>query len=224
MEGAGSRCKESHCAIYPGLFLNSSVAIVGSYTLQLVENEELIGTLIETNERLQEALNIYTQLTAIDGGAALAGDIAQLSLGTNELDQIQTTEHLGSSNNMSGRSDIREKSSYSNNPYYQDIVHPDLADLDFSPPAQYLPPPLRPTSASGVKTPEKGTDEERKGSLSDYSDYESSGEETHTAAPKKNYVTTSDNMDSEHPSPTNQPIVQKGVPTKARNPFADPFS
>jgi len=177
-------------------------------------------------------LNTYTQLTAIDGGTALAGDIVQLSL-TNEFDriqaddngEIQTAKNLDSSN-MSDRSDIRKRSGNSNNPYYQDIVHPDLADLDFSPPAHHLPPPLRPTSASGVKTPEKGIDEERKGSLSDYSDYESSDAETHTAVPKKNYVTTSDNMVNEHPnpSPTDQPIIQKGTPTKAKNPFADPFS
>lgn len=176
-------------------------------------------------------MNTYTQLTAIDGGTALAGDIAQLSL-TDKLNriqaddnaEIQTAENLDSSNTMSDRSGIRKRSGHSNNPYYQDIVHPDLADLDFSPPAQDLPPPLRPTSASGVKTPEKGIDEERKGSLSDYSDYESSDGETHTAVPKKNYVTTSDNMDNEHPSPTNQPIIQKGITTKAKNPFADPFS
>jgi hypothetical protein len=61
-----------------------------------------------------------------------------------------------------------------------------------------------------------------KGSLSDFSDYESSDEETHTASssrPRRNYVHVSDNSDDE--AAVN--ITAKGA-NGGNDPFADPFA
>lgn len=53
-------------------------------------------------------------------------------------------------------------------------VYADLQDLSFDSDAARLPPPLRPTSPDSLEG-----NYGRRGSLSDFSSYESSGEETH---------------------------------------------
>ncbi|KAF5352457.1 hypothetical protein D9756_006015 [Leucocoprinus leucothites] len=213
--------------------------VIMRYT-QLVENEELIGTLIETHERLEAALNTYTQLTTTDGETPLADGVANMSLTDSQVNQIQAdndaavqrARDFDAANPASSHSDIRSSGEHSNNPYNNaTFVHPDLADLDFGA-AHNLPPPIRPTSAPGNKTTERGVDEDRRGSLSDYSDYESSDGETYIAAPKKrNYVTVSDDSGDDRPAatgsaPEHQPTTsQQAAPVKvSKNPFADPFA
>lgn len=112
-------------------------------------------------------------------------------------------------------------------------MHPDLADLDFNASAQNLPPPIRPTTFSDDGGG-RGVDEDRRGSLSDFSDYESSDGETYVGTSKrKNYVTVSDDSGNEHPvvaGPATQiaPAAPAPAPAKAAvtddDPFADPFA
>lgn len=85
-----------------------------------------------------------------------------------------------------------------------------------------LPPPLRPTATRTIS--EDDDSKWRRGSLSDFSDYVSSDEETHNRAStstalrsrNKDYVTS---MDDHH---------QAGVPNHSlleeEDPFADPFA
>jgi len=89
-------------------------------------------------------------------------------------------------------------------------VHPDLEHLSFGPlGATSLPPPLRPSSAMRSED-----DRGRQGSLSDFSDYESSDEEAHAASSRKRggkeYFHVSDNPDDDYPVEA--------------DPFADPFA
>ena len=105
-------------------------------------------------------------------------------------------------------------------------VHPDLEDLNFGPlgaSSTNLPPPIRPSALSDDGEQD---DIEKRGSLSDFSDYESSDEETHKgiAGPssKRNYVTVSDDDDDGFAS-----IAREAASTTsgvADDPFADPFA
>ena len=104
-------------------------------------------------------------------------------------------------------------------------IHPDLEDLNFGPlgnSSTKLPPPIQPSTLSDDGFDQDNQD--HRGSLSDFSDYESSDEETHStnAGPssKRNYVTVSDN-DGEDSIPFRNSRVQ----TQAHDdPFADPFA
>lgn len=62
-------------------------------------------------------------------------------------------------------------------------VHPDLQDLDFGGDAPGLPAPLRPRSADSE-------DEYRRGSLSDFSNYDSSDEEMHNRTRQRGVSTS----------------------------------
>jgi hypothetical protein len=96
-------------------------------------------------------------------------------------------------------------------------LHPDLQDLNFGPlgaSSNNLPAPLQPSAFSDDGNgPDEHTIYDGRGSLSDFSDYESSDEETHNAAvasPKRrkvgrDYVNVSDDPDDD-------------------DPFADPFA
>jgi LAS seventeen-binding protein 5 len=107
----------------------------------------------------------------------------------------------------------------------QSHVHPDLEDLDFGSigaSSSKLPPPMRPKKVSDDSDEDDSV--ERRGSLSDFSDYESSDEETHRARAgssthqrKKSYVTVSDN-DSLGLGDSRVGLTQD------EDPFADPFA
>jgi len=98
-------------------------------------------------------------------------------------------------------------------------VHPDLHDLSFGelgPEQRNLQPPIRPTTSSD--------DDEvhRRGSLSDFSDYESSDEETRQRAGqssglhvRKAYVHVSDD-EGDDDEDARRHIID--------DPFADPFA
>jgi LAS seventeen-binding protein 5 len=107
-------------------------------------------------------------------------------------------------------------------------AYSDLQDLNFGSiggSSNNLPPPIRPSSASGAV--ERDTYDNR-GSLSDFSDYESSDEESHNAAGRsegrrKDYVNVSDNdeeVDLFNNKGPKAPLAQ----TVDKDPFADPFA
>ena len=106
------------------------------------------------------------------------------------------------------------------------FVHPDLEDLNFGPlgnTTTNLPPPIRPSTLSDDGAfDQDGRD--RRGSLSDFSDYESSDENTHKAqagpSSKRNYVTVSDNDEEDS-------VAFKNTRVRTQthdDPFADPFA
>ena len=91
-------------------------------------------------------------------------------------------------------------------------------------PARNLPPPLRPTSA---RTSDSDDDNRyRQGSLSDYSDYESSDEETHNRASasgsgsRKAYRNDDKDDEVDVSRDTHKGLLNS---TAEDDPFADPF-
>ena len=181
--------------------------------MQLVENEELIGTLIETNDRLVSALEMYDKMIAADP-----------EVDTQDQDTItngMAAFDFGSTVKSTMRHDIGEKGK-DRGPNRPTYVHPDLEDLNFGPlgnSSTNLPPPIRPSALSDDGAfDHDGPD--RRGSLSDFSDYESSDENTHktNAGPsfKRNYVTVSDS--------DGEDIKNSRVRTQTDDPFADPFA
>jgi len=187
--------------------------LVVRYT-QLVENEELIGTLIETNDRLMSALEMYDKLVAA-GPEAETQDTGAITSGMAAINFDATAKSIMDREHVEKGKDRRP-----DRPTY---VHPDLEDLNFGPLGYLttnLPPPIRPSTL-----PDDGTfdqdDQDRRGSLSDFSDYESSDENTHKAnagpSSKRNYVTVSDSDE--------EAFKNTRVRTQTHDdPFADPFA
>lgn len=180
--------------------------------IQLVENEELIGTLIETNERIIGALEMYDQLCLAEkqppaADETAANEVAPQMTGESEVFKLQEKQ----------RAAIKRAKQVDNS-----NVHPDLQDLNFGAiggSAANLPPPMKPSGQG-----EDGSDEEPynfRGSLSDFSDYVSSDEETHNASssrrPRKDYVDVSDDPDVEATVAIRPQAGQD-------DPFADPFA
>lgn len=176
----------------------------------MVENEDVIGTLIETNDRIVTVLEMYDQLLASskatdDSTAGVTSALAATSISSPD------SATSGSPFGIKGKE---------RNATPVDI-HPDLEDLNFGALGQSsnnLPPPLRPNALS-----DDGYDEEspeHRGTLSDFSDYESSDEETHKtnagASSKRNYVTVSDDEEATVPSGSKRQVEA--------DPFADPFA
>lgn len=183
--------------------------------MQLVENEELIGTLIETNDRLMSALEMYNQLIATEPGEetedtrAIVTGMAAINVGS---DTESTIPH---ENKEKGKDRGLNNHTY---------IHPDLEDLNFGPlghSSTNLPPPIQPSALANDGAFEQDSID-RRGSLSDFSDYESSDENTHraNAGPsfKRNYVTVSDNEGESVSSNSRVPIQTHD------DPFADPFA
>jgi len=100
-------------------------------------------------------------------------------------------------------------------------LHPDLEDLNFGPigaTSSKLPAPMRPS----VLSDEEESFSEQRASLSDFSDYESSDEETHKARggpSRRNYVTVSDDE-----GVTTVSLASGGKVLEEDDPFADPFA
>ncbi|KAH6916942.1 hypothetical protein BKA70DRAFT_317973 [Coprinopsis sp. MPI-PUGE-AT-0042] len=194
---------------------------VMAYT-RLVENEDLIGTLIESTERVVSALNLYDELvSAGQAGDADATDALTTKLAAAQISHAKDEEAqlLSRTNSYSNAAEHR-----SQQPPRQ--VHPDLEDLDFlGGHSNRLPPPMQPSKAGAGNSSEE--DEVRnRGSLSDFSDYESSDEEMHnaragTSTGKKAYVTVSDDEDDVVAA-----FTPKASTSKAQedDPFADPFA
>ncbi|KAH7914765.1 hypothetical protein BJ138DRAFT_1177075 [Hygrophoropsis aurantiaca] len=186
--------------------------------IQIVENEEIIGALIETNERIIAAMQMYDNISAANPSApadsttpietALAGTHITDPSGSGELTKLQLRQRAEVARARQRTYDDDEPNEYDidgNGPY----VHPDLQDLSFGPlgsEQNRLPPPLRP-SAHHSASIEPQWDRGR-GSLSDFSDYDSEEEgrtqqASHVAGPSTR---------------------TSGNPVEAEDPFADPFA
>ncbi|KAG6862158.1 hypothetical protein C0995_004240 [Termitomyces sp. Mi166 len=188
--------------------------VVIRYT-QLVENEELIGTLIETNERIMAALEKYDKIVAGESSEAtdtLASDLASTHITS---DSVAEGQHNDVTRNPQGVSPAQESD---NN------LYPDLRDLNFGPlgaSSNNLPRPLQPFTMSDEDEAPRG---DTRGSLSDFSDY-SSDEETHTNGVSsrkqsgKHYADMDDGLDDEPYSRT--PLTKQAT---GDDPFADPFA
>ncbi|KIY51251.1 hypothetical protein FISHEDRAFT_37537 [Fistulina hepatica ATCC 64428] len=191
--------------------------------IQLVENEELIGTLIETNDRIISALEMYDKLAAsheegegkdADAAAVTEGvAVAKLALDS-EVAKLQERQRHEVKNAKAARNATAAAAQTAH-------LHPDLQDLSFDAlgtSSSNLQPPLRPTSAS--------YDTYDRGSLSDFSDYESSDEEArkaHVSESRRDYVhdlSADEDLDT-------AVGVQSGAGTSSalvdlEDPFADP--
>ncbi|KAJ3750662.1 hypothetical protein DFH05DRAFT_1386972 [Lentinula detonsa] len=180
--------------------------------IQLVENEEVIGVLIETNDRIIAALEMYDSMSSPDQkpdpiSAATAGVDATHISSESEVSKLQEKQKAAVQKAKLNGS-IRNGSTGG--------VYADLEDLNFGTlgvSSSNLPPPLRPTSMS-----EESTEAATRGSLSDFSDYESSDEETHNARASSSTYAAKDYVSDEG--------ATRGLKTKASidDPFADPFA
>lgn len=152
--------------------------------------------MIETNDRIVAAIDLYED----------AIKAAESPDATKEITRGLATTQIDYSNRKSpdetGISQVER-------------VHPDLQDLSFGPLGSWsskLPAPIKPSKLSDNYYDAK------RNSLSDFSDYESSGEEAHNAKgylPPRKYVHISDNV------PTNKARL---LPDSQEDPFADPFA
>jgi len=128
------------------------------------------------------------------------------------------TSGLAAFNFGSGsKSTILDEKGKNRSPDRPTYVHPDLEDLNFGPlghSSTNLPPPIRPSTLAPDDSAFDQDGPDRRGSLSDFSDYESSDENTHRAKAgpsyKRNYATVS-----------NDDVVSTPIHD---DPFADPFA
>ncbi|KAI0322186.1 hypothetical protein OF83DRAFT_20841 [Amylostereum chailletii] len=203
--------------------------------IQLVENEELIGTLIETHERISAAVETYDKLSNPDVTEQDVDDVskglAAAQIDDSDVQRLQDKQRAAVKRAAGRRQPLIDGGDDGGGgATVPSHLHPDLQDLSFGTlgsEQRYdkasskhisdadptlcsdLPPPIRPTSFGS------SDEEHRHGSLSDYSDYESSDEETHQRAgpstsAQKPYVHTA------------APEAKSGVPVE--DPFADPFA
>ncbi|KAJ7631181.1 hypothetical protein FB45DRAFT_559037 [Roridomyces roridus] len=197
--------------------------------IQLVENEELIGTLIETNDRIITALEMYDKMSSPtaepedEAGGVTAG-LAAVNISETEVNKLQEKQRMAvarAKNSYRGKSSSKDED-----------VHPDLHDLNFGvlgSSSQNLPPPMRPSTLSDEDDGHTGGEAYERGSLSDFSDYDSSDEDAHNAAGPssgrgtRNYATISDDeaasgfRRAKFDSPA-------GSKVDVDDPFADPFA
>ncbi|KAF5368631.1 hypothetical protein D9758_002325 [Tetrapyrgos nigripes] len=191
--------------------------------IQLVDSEEVIGVLIETNDRIITALEMYDQLSNPDSKPSdvesAAAKLAATQINSeSEVNKLQEKQRAAVERAKSGST--RESSSG---------VHADLQDLNFGPlgaSSSNLQPPLRPTTLS-----DDDEQPDARGSLSDFSDYDSSDENTHNGAGpshgRRNYVTVSDDSDDAAVGTRhNDTAAGRAAQNKHAqdDPFADPFA
>jgi len=196
--------------------------------IQLVENEEVIGTLIETNERIIAAMEMYDKMSnpnppsAEDVTAGLAA--ANISLPEGEVTKLQERQRIAVE-----RVRVRQASISSEHRGENKYIHPDLQDLNFGAlgdEKRNLPPPLRPTSSADPDPGEDSDPWQHRGSLSDFSDYESSDEETHMQRlaagqrVRRDRVSVSDD-ESEVGGKGKERLL---ITEPEDDPFADPFA
>lgn len=193
-----------------------------------MENEELIGTLIEANDRIISALELYDKLSAgpadpaDDAAAKLAGVHLNPSESVTEVNKLQEKQRAAvaraKQNSYRGKAPAEDDGN----------LHPDLHDLSFGAlgsSSQNLPQPLRPSALS-----DDGDDTNEvyaRGSLSDFSDYDSSDEDRHNGAgpsTTRDYVTVSDDETGGYRGTKVGSPVSKGALVDVDDPFADPFA
>jgi hypothetical protein len=179
--------------------------------IQSVEDEEIIGTLIDTNDRIITALESYNKLSKPNVSEQ---DVEEVRQGLEAADIAGSeVQKLQDKQRAAVQRAVRRYSRTEDDALGSASVHPDLHDLSFGtlgPEKGNLQPPIRPTALS--------SDEEDRfrGSLSDFSDYESNDEETRhhagqsSAGARKAYVNVSDDGGDED--------------VRVEDPFADPFA
>ncbi|KAE8539433.1 hypothetical protein D1P53_004533 [Cryptococcus gattii VGV] len=211
--------------------------------IQLVTDEEYVGTLLDANERIVEAIQLYDRLSkpaVLDSdseddapdASTLHKRLAAQKLEadrTGELQKIQENQKRESARRQQ-RQLLRQASEVGkpvrSAPQQPSSVYSDLQDLDFGSIAHTqanLPPPMRPDS---------GDDDSYGGSLSDFSDYDSSDAEwqaahgSGTVANKKaSTVGPSSHVTREYASLEDDFIGKSGLLAKEDdNPFGDPFA
>jgi hypothetical protein len=199
------------------------------YANQLVENEELIGTLIETNDRIINALEMYDKLSTpnqesqADSPEAVTARLAGVHINSSETELNKLQEKQRAAVARAKQNSYRGRA-----PEDDPNLHPDLHDLSFGAlgsSSQNLPAPLRPSALSddGEETNEAYA----RGSLSDFSDYDSSDEGAHNAAgpsSQRDYVTVSDDETTGYKGTKVGSPVSKGALVDVDDPFADPFA
>lgn len=179
--------------------------------IQLVEKEEIIGTLIEVNDRIISALEMYDQLSTADSNSSNAEDGISTGLSgvhiASEVSKLQDKQRAAVE---------RAKQNGSTHELTSDPYH-DLHDLNFGGPiggsSSNLPAPLEPHAVSSNISDDEGND--IRASLSDFSDYESSDEETHQPS-------SSSWRQQVHVSNDSDEAV--GITKPETDPFADPFA
>jgi hypothetical protein len=187
--------------------------------MQLVENEEVIGALIETNERIIAAIDLYDGILRqeVDPSiAALTAGVATAQISPeSESNRLLEQQPAAADRFRFGKAKDDEDE--------DNALHPDLQELNFGPlgaSSNDLPPPLRPSTNSGRNNDRNAHTYDKRGSLSDFSDYDSEGEHnsqgrspTQTKA-RKDYSEVSDGLDD----------GSRRVPKTGSDPFADPFA
>lgn len=192
--------------------------------IQLVENEELIGTLIETNDRLVQALEMYNTLSrptvTEDDVSAVQARLEAAKITDGDQAHLQSRQRAAVAR-AAQASSARGKERA---PQLGSGTHPDLQDLSFGslgPEQNNLPPPLRPSAPRSADSDDEDITY-RRGSLSDFSDYQSSDEETHkrqTSAPGPSTV-RSYSVDNNTAGEAKSSLLHDD---DVEDPFADPF-
>jgi len=162
--------------------------------VQLVEDEQFIGTLIDANERLIAALETYDNICTAQQPAQPEA-LKPMHTGDSELGKLQSKQR-----DRVARSINRSRDGLSSS------LHPDLEDLEFGdlgPTNSALPPPLRP---SALDSPTEESYD--RGTLSDFSDYDSSDPEFHQQASSSRQATHD----------------RTRYIAEEEDPFADPFA
>ncbi|EGO01224.1 hypothetical protein SERLA73DRAFT_167348 [Serpula lacrymans var. lacrymans S7.3] len=153
--------------------------------IQLVENEDVIGTLLETNERMITAIEMYEKLSAAPTSQDPTADMQAALAGTH----IGPHRPVGASGLQDRQREAvdRAKQNYEDDEDEYGApspIHPDLQDLSFGAlgtEQRGLPPPLLPSSSRAVSGEEEW--DKNRGSLSDFSDYDSDEEPNRYTAP-----------------------------------------
>jgi hypothetical protein len=159
-----------------------------------VENEEVIGTLIDTNERIIAALEMYDEVSEYHQYGELGDNFRPQLLKTAAHDSDDTPPVSPHSDTPTFNSELDRLQERQRAAVEREItrkgkstaVHPDLADLRFgdADSVNGLPPPIQPNAPGSPSSPGN------RASLSDYSDYDSSGDEVPRTSGSKSIPTS----------------------------------
>nr|ODN91769.1 hypothetical protein L203_01020 [Cryptococcus depauperatus CBS 7841] len=217
--------------------------------IQLVTDEEFVGTLIDANEKIVEAILLYDRLSKpavldSDSETDEAADVAAMSKRlaaqkleadrTGELQQMQADQKRESERRQQWQLS-RQASAHGTPSREQSAqlrlstegVYGDLQDIDFggsisNAQAAKLPPPIKPDSEDS---------DSYGGSLSDFSDYDSSDAEwqaTHgpqaVAYKRQQAHTGREKTSTSEYATLEDDHNNKGLLEEDENPFGDPFA
>ncbi|KAG8736084.1 putative actin patch assembly and actin polymerization protein [Ceratobasidium sp. 414] len=200
------------------------------YIQLAIQKEEIIGTLLDTNERIIAAIQLYDKQSKSpdqDSDDEIRDKLASTAISEppkpshdddreTELEKLQSKQRARVQREIS-RSSLR--SSFTAGAAGPGVgagvgaagtsLHPDLQDLAWGgASSSHLQAPMQP---SGSAHTEAFTN---RGSLSDFSDYDSSDEETHNRSPQNTYS-------------YRHGVEEPNAPLSAQeedDPFADPFA